>query len=262
MDERRNNLEDRFSDAALALLMDRFAEDDGEALWQQYLTGSQPMPQDLDQRFQKQIQKALSRQLRETYRIRTRKLVLQMTAALTLVLLLTVSLVTSVEALRVPVLNFLLKHSPRATTVLFTHAPSQRHTQLDELLHILKSRVPEDYTLELERIYRDESAEPPAVTSVFLAFQNADHHLLSIQVAPAEGVRNIDTEDAEITSMTLAEQKAILMEKAPEMRVLWINDAQGLVYDIYAGSMEKSDFLDYVTILAEEIRFSNAGLSE
>ena len=116
--------------------------------------------------------------------------------------------------------------------------------------------------LEVEQIHRDKYTDPPVITSVFLAFQNADDNLLTVHVAPAEGTWNIDTEDASMTPMTLEDQKAILIEKTPEIRVLWINDAQGLFYDIYAGSMERTEFLNYVTILAEEIRYSNAGLTE
>ena len=262
MDDIRRNLEDRFSDAALALLMDGFSEVDGQALWDQYQASEQTMPQDLDQRCQRQMQKTLARQQKKASWFRTRKLVSQTAASLVLVLLLTISLVTSVEALRVPVLNFLLKHSPRATTILFSEPPAQSQTQLEELVCILKSNVPKNYTLELENIYRDEYLDPPVITSVFLAFQDADENFLLIQVSPAEGARNIDTEGAAITQMTLVDQRAILVEKAPEIRILWINDTQGLVYDIYAGAMEKSDFLDYVTQLAEEIRYSNAGLIE
>lgn len=187
---------------------------------------------------------------------------MQTAALFTLLLFLTVSLVTSMEALRVPVLNFLLRHSPRATAILFQQTPTQKETQLEELLGILKHSVPEGYQLEVEHIYRDEFFNPPVITSVFLAFQNADEELLMIHVAPAEGTWNVDTEGASVTQMTLEGQKAILIEKAPEMRVLWINDIQGLVFDISASSMDKSEFMDYVTILAEKIRYSNAGLEE
>ena len=183
-------------------------------------------------------------------------------ACVALILCLTVSLITSVEALRVPVLNFLLKHSPRATTILFQHSATQSQTQLEELLCILKSNTPTDYALVMEQIYRDEYADPPVIRSVFLAFQNAEENLLMIQVAPAEGTWNVDTEDAALTPMTLEDQQALLIEKDTQIRVLWINETQGLLYDISAHAMEKTDFMNYVTSLAEDILYSNAGLLE
>ena len=262
MDNRRISLEDHFSDAALALLMDSNAEAEGELLWEQYGGCRPEFPKELDENCQNRIQKTIAKKSKHAILARAGKRVLQVAASFVLVLFLTVSLITSVEALRVPLLNFLLKHSPRATTILFQQSPTQSQTQLEELLCILKTNAPTNYVLEVEQIHRDKYTDPPVITSVFLAFQNADDHLLTVHVAPAEGTWNIDTEDAIMTPMTLEDQKAILIEKEPEIRVLWINDAQGLFYDIYAGSMEKTEFLDYVTILAEEIRYSNAGLTE
>lgn len=262
MDNHSSYAEMQFSDAGLALLMDWSAESDGELLWEEYRADECSMPPELDKRCRRQIQKALKKQRNQQIISRLLKSAGKAAASIAIVLFLTVSLVTSVEALRVPVLNFLLKHSPRATTILFQHSATQSQTQLEEMLCILKSNTPENYVLIMEQIYRDEYATPPVITSVFLAFQDADEHVLTIHVAPTEGAWSIDTEGAVLTTMTLEDQKAILIEKAPEIRVLWINDAQGLLYDVFASSMEKTVFLDYITTLAEEIRYSNAGLTE
>jgi len=262
MDNQQHNAENRFADAGLALLMDWSAESDGELLWEEFSAEKHVMPTELDNLCNSQIRQTIKRQRNRLMLNRILKSAGKAAACFVLILCMTVSLITSVEALRVPVLNFLLKHSPRATTILFQHSATQSQTQLEELLCILKSNTPENYELIMEKVYRDEFSDPPVITSVFLAFQDAEEDNLMIQVAQAEGSWNIDTEGAAMTPMTLEDQKAILIERGSEMRLLWINDVQGLLFDVFAGSMEKSDFLDYVTTLAKEIRYSNAGFNE
>lgn len=258
MDNRRAHLEKDFADAGLALLMDWSAESDGELLWEEFCSDKPRMSHDLDIRCRKLIQKAR----RNTHFHRIGKSVGKMAASFVLVFFLAVSLITSVEALRVPVLNFFLKHSPRATSIVFQqNSTTKKQNQLEELLSILKSFVPEGYTLELEKVYRDEYVNPPIVTSVFLIFKDADEHLIYIETSPAEGVRNIDTEDATVSQIILAGLEAMLIEKSPEIRVIWLNKTQNLLYSVTASSMEKSDFMEYVTTLAWETRYSNAGLN-
>lgn len=260
MDERRSRIETDFADAALALLMDWSAEDEGDWLWEEYCTDEQQMPPELDTRCRSLIQTHTKKIQQKTKFLSCLKAAGQTAACLGIILFLTVSLITSVEALRVPVLNFFLKHSPRATTILFQQPPQE--SPLEELQGILKFYVPEGYTLELEQIHRDEYYSPPVVRSIFLAFQDQDDNLLTIQVCPAEGTWNVDTEDASVTKMMLEDQQAVLIEKSPEISVFWLNKTQGLLYSVAASHMEKSDFMEYVTLLAQETRYANAGLSE
>ena len=260
MDERRNQVETDFEDAVLALLMDWSAESDGEQLWDAFYSTEQQIPPDLDVRCRNQIQKYTKRSRRHARLVRCLKTSRQVAACLAIILLLTISLITSVEALRVPVLNFFLKHSPRATTILFQQPPQE--CPLEELTGILKCYVPKGYTLELEQINRDEYYSPPVVTSVFLAFQDPDDNLLTIHVCPAKGTWNVDTENASVKEMILEGQQAVLIEKPPEISVLWLNKTQGLFYSVTASNMEKSAFMEYVTVLAQETRYANADLSE
>ena len=262
MDKRGIKVETDFADAALALLMDWSAEADGERLWDEYHSAEQQMPPELDIRCRNEIQKFIRKCRRRAYFIRTLQSARKTAACLAVVLVLAVSLITSVEALRVPVLNFFLKYSPRATSILFQHPSENTKSPLEELQGVLKFFVPEGYTLELEQIHRDEYSNPPAVTSVFLAFQDSERNLLTIHVSPAEGVWNVDTEDASVSEIILEGQKAILIENAPEISVYWHNKRQGLLYGVTANAMDKTDFMEYVTLLAQETRWSNAGFTE
>lgn len=262
MDKRRSKVETDFADAALALLMDWSAESDGEQLWDEYCTAEQQMPPELDAICRNRIQKYAKRSRRRGGFVRMLKTSGQAAACLAIILFFAISLITSVEALRVPVLNFILKHSEQATAIIFQHEPTQKETQLEELLNILKESAPEGYSLEIENIYRDNYSNPPVITSIFMGFQDAGSNLLSIHVTPAEGTMNVDTEDASVTRITLEDQYAMLIEKAPEIRMIWINETQGLLYSVTASAMEKADFMEYVAILAHETRYSNAGFTE
>lgn len=262
MDNCKNNAETRFADAGLALLMDLSAESDGNMLWEEYCVSNCAMPPELDNHCRHQIQKAVRRSKRHSRAMGFLKTASQLAASFAVILFLTVSLITSVEAIRIPVLNFILKHTPRATAILFQSSPTPSQTQLEELCSILKYSAPEGYTLEVEHIYRDEYTIPPTVTSVFMAFQDENDALLMIHVSPAEGSWSVDTEDAVVTQLVLEGQKAILIEQASRIQMIWINETQKLFYHVTADTMEKTDFMQYVTLLAKETKNSNAGLKE
>lgn len=262
MDNCKYNAETRFADAGLALLMDLSAESDGNMLWEEYCTSNCAMPPALDIQCRRQIQKAIQKNKWHSRAIRFLKTTCQLAASFAVILFLVVSLVTSVEAIRVPVLNFILKHSPHATAILFQSSSTSSQTQLEELCSILKYSAPEGYILEVEQIYRDKYSVPPTVTSVFMAFQDENDAILTIHVAPAKGSWSVDTEDATVTQLELSGQEAILIEKHPEIQIIWVNKTQELFYHITADSMEKSDFMQYVTMLAKETKNSNGGLNE
>lgn len=262
MDNHRNHIETNFTDASLALLLERSAESDGERLWEEYCTSECRMPPGLDNQCRQKICKTIRKSRVYSNTAQLLKRTGQLAASLAIVLFLVVSLITSVEAFRIPVLNFILNHAPRATAILFQNSSAPSQAPLEELCGIVKLFVPEGYTLAVEHIYRDEYTDPPTVTSLFLAFQNPDDDLLTIHITPAEGTRSVDTENAAVTQLILEGQKAILIEKFPEFQMLWINDTQKLLYHITAGSMNKTDFLNYVTLLAKETKNSNSGLIE
>ena len=261
MDNHRNHVETNFTDAALALLLERSAESDGERLWEEYCASDCRMPPVLDNQCRQKICKTIRKNRVHSNTVHLLKRTGQLAASLAIILFLTVSLITSVEAFRIPVLNFILNHSPRATAILFQNSSSSSQTPLEELHGIVKLFVPEGYTLEVEHIYRDEYTDPPTVTSLFMAFQNTSDDLLTIHISPAEGARSVDTENAVVTQLMLEGQKAILIEKFPEFQMLWINETQKLVYHITASSMNRTDFMNYVTLLAKETKHSNSGLT-
>lgn len=260
MDNHRKHIETNFTDAALALLLERSAESDGERLWEEYCASDSSMAPALDNQCKQKICKTIRKSRMYSNTTHLLKRTGHLAASLAIVLFLTVSLITSVEAFRIPVLNFILKHSPKATAILFQNSSPSSQTPLEELLGIVKLFVPEGYTLEVEHIYRDEYSDPPTVTSLFMAFQNTGDDLLTIHISPAEGTWSVDTENAVVTQLMLEGQKAILIEKSPEFQMLWINETQKLLYHITAGSMSKTDFLNYVTLLAKETKYSNSGL--
>ena len=69
-----------------------------------------------------------------------------------------------------------------------------------------------------------------------MAFQDENDAILTIHVAPAKGSWNVDTEDATVTQLELSGQEAILIEKHPEIQIIWVNcleDMLGNLLQIY-----------------------------
>ena len=107
-------LMDQFDDAAFALMMDEYAEAEGERLRAEFeeamRSGTAPAcPPELDEKCRKQIKRHFGKQRRSAYAGLTRRVAGRAAACLLIALGISATLIMSVEALRVPFWKFLMK---------------------------------------------------------------------------------------------------------------------------------------------------------
>lgn len=239
-EQKKQKLLEQYDDAAFALLMDEYAEEEGARLMAEFeaaqAAGQVPeMPAELDEQCRRMIRRdrAKKRGIRAARSFR--KVAVKAAVAVLVFIGLMTTVVMSVDALRVPVLNFILEHYEKYSTITFTDATqdatqSQTHNAAD----LFASLLPDDYTLVSSTITEN-------VTMV--VYQNSVGNLAQLYVTPTGGEIQIDTEDTIYSEIVIAEYKAILLEeegyqvmwKVPDDKQLFTVQADGLSKDAVLG---------------------------
>lgn len=245
-DDRRQRLLDEYEEAALKFLLNEYADADGERLWQEYKVAEETgevldVPNDLDRKCRQIIQGSFAKYNR---RVRSSQILraLSKVAVIVLVLLgLSTTLVLSVDALRVPVLNFFLRHSDRYTAITLNEENTVLQSELENIHNSIGYLIPDEYTLVFEEV--------SGRGSMNLLYQNDLEEVISLKITMNSGQLFVDTEDAYVEDITLNEQPAVLVEKEG-FRVVWSNQDKKLSYDLYAEALEVDVFWKIAYALA------------
>lgn len=245
-DERRKDLIDEYEEAALKLLMDEYAEADGERLMRKYEEAEEngqvdDIPEDLDMKCRHIIQESFTKQAREK-KIRKSMRMLGRVAVLVLVVMgIAATTVLSVEALRVPVLNYFLQHSERYSSITLNEQNETVYTEIEDIKERLRYCVPEQYDLVVENI-----SEHSTMT---LLYQDKDNHRISLMVAFESGQVFIDDENVEMESVTLNGKEAFFVDK-DGLQLIWSNAEKNVSYNLIADALDQDTFWEIAYVLA------------
>jgi hypothetical protein len=245
-DKRRMALLEQYEDAALSLLMDKYAEEEGEQLLQEFSAAAQngdvpEIPAELDKQCQKLICTTFARRKRISYMKSLYRSTVK--TAMFLLILLGISTVTvlSVDALRVPVLNFLMAANEKHGTVLFS-GDVDNAAKDSTVIEILDAHKPLGY---VSVIYKDDQDG-----FILAGYQNENGEILMLEITPSIGQMFLDTEDAASTSLNLCGYDAVLIEK-DGYHIMWVDDKNEQVYTLYANGLDIDTFLALASKLAE-----------
>lgn len=244
--EHTNELQDRFSDAAIALMMDQYAQEDGNALLQRYQEVADTMPELLDRHCQRVIQNAHKRTLMRS----TLKRAARAAACVFLILTLTCPFAMSVEAIRIPVLNFMLKHGKGFTEITFSQ-DTDSFSALDQLRTLIWMSIPEGYQFDIENVHTSKFRGTETVSSLLVRYEDNQKDILEISILKAKGSINIDSQDSVVTPMDLYGQQAVFVADEEELRVLWVNESQGQLYSVIGYGTEPDTFWECVHTLSK-----------
>ena len=225
---------DNFEDARMALLLDEFAKEEGEALLAE--SGQLEESEAFKAECLALIDKAFAKR-RRVKRFRRAVLSTARAALITFAVLgaLTVGLM-SVEAIRVPVLNFLIEYHEKFTSVIFT--PSDQVTVPVEGMvqeGPLAGLLPDAFYIESDYSF------PDGMVSVVYATEEGKFVYYSSQISDGLGV-SFDTENAErYEETTLLGYRAFLVEKEGQTFILWVDEEKGFVYELSTDCMDTYD---------------------
>lgn len=244
-DERRQRLLDQYEDAALQLLMDEYAEAEGEALLKDFEEAErrgevEDIPEELDQKCRQIIHRSFAAKKRKDRAVSIGKMLGKVAVVVLLLTGFSTTLVLSVEAFRIPILNYLIKHDIRFSTLLFLD--DSKDSKEDPLESIdVEDCIPGDYVLQSKK--RDSDG------TVIYFFKNAESDI-SILITPSVGMVNYDAESAMQTPTKVNEWEAFLVD-GEGYRVIWLNAEYNLVFDVTTNGVSESEFWKIVYRLAE-----------
>lgn len=246
-DKHRQQLLKEYEEAALKLWMDEYAELEGERLWKEYQeaeeNGEVPeIPEELDKKCKQLIHSSLKKKKRKQAFAQFMRSASRIAACLCIILVCSSAVVLSVEAFRIPVINFFLRLENRYTSLSFSDPIVDAESLADELKQVSGVAIPSGYKLFKQDVY--ESGR------IFLFYLNENNENISILVNPADGSFNYDTENATQTEMELCGHEAFFVEKEG-FRVIWLNAEENVIYELFADGLDINSFWKLAFLLAE-----------
>lgn len=245
-DKHREKLLEEYEEITMELLMDKYAEAEGEALWKEFQAAEEKgevpdIPDDLDQKCRNTIRSAtakINRRAHFAHGLRT----LSRVAVFVLVLFgISTTLVLSVDALRIPVLNFFLRSSERYTVVALDEKNQSIQKEFENIRSGIGLFIPDSYDLVAENISEHGSMQ--------LVYQDENEGVITLSVKPASGQLVMDTETVDMQRIKINEMDALFVEK-DGFYVVWMNPEKGLSYDLFAKTLDDGQFWKIVYALA------------
>lgn len=240
--------EEHFADAALLLLLDEYAEQEGAALLAEYAENRQEMPDALDQACQARIRKQYQDMEKGALLRRTASRAAKAAVIALVCLFLSANLVLSVEALRVPFLNFCFETQRYFSSLTIWNDEDAQASSPDADTVSLPISAPTGYSISIKQHNHDDYSKIYSDSFLFLGYTNGDGHVLMIQTYPAAGTLSIDTEDAVYTQFLLNGMQAIHINKSSDgtLRTLWVDANRERIFDVSSDGLEEEEFSQYV----------------
>lgn len=240
--------EEQLQDASLLILMDEYAQADGQKLLLNFETTGITMPDSLDKVCQLQIEQYRRKSEKSTLLRNTVYRVVKVAAAFMIVCSLSANLILSVEAIRVPCLNFFIRITDYFTEINFSGKQSSHDSD------ILPFSPPDGYTLIVQKHNYDDFSKIRPDSILFYGFQKDDGSMLSIDSLPAVGSISLDTEDSESVSFYMNGMKAIhIMKSNGEQTIVWFDESHNRIYNVFCSNMDKDEFMTYLMTLSIDL---------
>lgn len=246
-DKRRQEMEERFTDAALSLLLDDYAEAEGERLMQEYLQakaeGRAPEPSpELDKRCLGLIDQVLAQKRRRERMARAMRQIGKVAACLLAVLSVCTMLSLSVDAFRSPVLNFFLHPEAKYSTVEFSEPDKSTDMEETSIFAEFLDHMPDGY-----EIVKQEAASNDVRN---ITCKNKAGMTIIFNAEAASGEHIIDTEDAGQVEIELSGRHAMFLAK-DGCRLVWFDDNIGVIFTLSADGLTQEAFLELAAILTK-----------
>lgn len=242
----KSEVEERYEEAALSFLMEKYAEEDGARILQEFEDASKngdvpEVPAELDAKCRQIIQSSFAKQDIKCRLQQITRGLAKVAVFVFIFLGVATTVVLSVDALRIPVLNFLLEKYDRYSSISFS-AEEPTPSSDDLMSRINDAPIPEGYALVAQSIESDNS--------VALCYENEASHVITITVSPLNVTTNVDTEDADQIEIVVNGHQAFFVEKEG-LRIVWANKDKALLYNIFASDLDTDSFWTLVFFLAE-----------
>jgi len=149
--------------------------------------------------------------------------------------------ILSVDALRMPVLNFLMDQSGRYSTVVYQNDPVTQIPEGDPVLARFENNLPKGYQVVDSNIHEANG---------YIYCEDANHNLLCLQNSKSAGGLNIDAEVEEYIDLNFSGYEAVFWEK-DRYCLIWLEDDLQTVYTLVSTGLDESTFWEFAYMLVE-----------
>lgn len=229
---------DQLDDAAFALMMDEYAEAEGERLRAEFEADMRagltpPKPEGLDEKCRKQIKAEYGRARWKEYGVRARKLAVKAAAMVLIGVGIAAATVMSVDALRIPFINFIID---RGIYSVINPSP----TDFSDLPHAdpFLPLLPDEYTT----IY---------FTGNDIGLYNggyctADGASIYIDILPGDSEFRFDTENAECYTVTIDNHDVLVVEKEG-FQAIWMDESESVIFAVIASDLSETELISIIS---------------
>lgn len=243
LDKKRLDLLDQYDDAAFALLMDEYAEEEGARLRKEFEEAKAAgevceTPDSLDEKCLRMIRQH-SRKKRAVRVIKNSMKSVCKAAVIAMVILgVFSSLVLTVDALRVPILNYLVSHTEILSLIQFDE-PECTELAVDSIDDLM----PDGYSI----VYSEFVDGLPSIM-----YTNNLGGTIMFNVTQTEGNYAFDSEDSAVKEIVFLDFPAIYICKDSRLHLLWFNEDTFVTLSCVAEGLEEDDFFSLCTKLANK----------
>ena len=241
-ENKKLELLDQYDDVTFALLMDEYAEEEGARLRKEFeeaqAAGEVTDTSDaLDEKCLQMIHRDFAKKRGKNNIRKIIRMTSKVAVAVMVFLGVAATTIMSVDAFRIPALNFILEHFDEYSSLTFSDATQPQKHKTAELFDSL---LPDDYT---------EISSTITENVTMVVYQNSVGNMAQLYVTPAGGEVKVDTEDALYSEIELADYKAILLEEEG-YQVMWTIPEDGLLFTVQSDGLTKEAVLDICYQLA------------
>ena len=243
----REKLLERYDDAAFALMMDECAENEGAAFLAEFQAAAQAgdlpeLPEDIDRACRDTIKREYAGRERKVRFKQFRRAAAKVAVAVFAAIGILGTLVMSVEAWRIPIMNFLLEDHGIYSLFLpveTTYAPEDMDDPLEYIL-------PEEYVKAYDDVYNDAGGYER-----FIGYLAGDDSVrISATIYMEGGEYNIDTEDAVVSTVKIKGQNCYFIEK-DGCHMIWVDNESKYFFSFYASAFDKEQFMEMADVVVE-----------
>lgn len=238
MDE-REKLQERYDDAAFALMMDECAELGGEAFLAEFRAAAEAgelpeIPADMDRLFRDTIKREFAARERKVRFRQFKRAAARVAIAVFAVIGILSTLIMSVDAWRVSCRNLIVSIGEG-----FVELSPSKGNEIDFEQDALAGLLPPGYERFLFNV-----SQSGYITSTYVS---GDHHV-DFMLLSAKSNSIIDSENATMSTVYLLNEECILLE-SDYRRLIWINEENNVMMEIRATEFGREAFLELCSSL-------------
>lgn len=241
-ENKKLELLDQYDDVTFALLMDEYAEEEGARLRKEFeeaqAAGEVSDTSDaLDEKCLQMIHRDFAKKrgkdnVRKIIRVTSKVAV----AVMVFLGVLTMT-VMSVDALRIPILNFLISHTDNSSVINF----DEGHDKQPSVTDFPSDLMPEGYS----EVYSETIDGLPSCM-----YMNNQGNLILFDMTPTEGKRAFDSEDATVEEIVFLDYAAIYICEDKKLQLLWFDEENNITFNCTTEGLTEDDFFSICTNLA------------